>query len=412
MQGILGKLGSNFLIAAFIPALGFVVFAQLLFSPILPPLIQDNFLLKIGTEVEEISLFPLILTLLIGYTLLGLNTFIYKTIEGYYLPKWFYFLKKRQMKKAARRKLDYKVIDKTLNQLNALILPIDFEVFGLEEKEQEKEEKETELSDQEKRRLKRLKRQQKKLRGKIELLDQLNYELKAQYRQDYPLTTSTVLPTRFGNILRAAEVYSNEHFGMDAVTLWPRLIYVIDDRYHQKLDESNNGLAFTTNSLVLAILLAFLCLFAAGYQTFLWNYATDEGNNQLSTCLIEAKENCGKLDYDNIDLLGLVEVTPGPEERSAYLNRAIIYMSLVPIQIMAGFFFYNASLPAARQYGNLIRSAYDLFRFDLAKQLKMELFEHSDKEYDTWKIWSEFVALGSLEKERLPFTYHHPTDST
>lgn len=397
------KLGNNFLIAAFIPALGFVVIAQLLFSPILPPVLRDNFLLKVSTELEGISLLPLILTLLIGYTLLGLNTFIYKATEGYYWPKRLTFLQNRQRKKAAKRKLEYQVIDKVLEKLYPLFNPLDNELRKLKEKKQ--------LDNAEKRRFAAVKKRHRRLKRKINYYEQLSYEYKAQYRQDYPLTISTVLPTRFGNILRAAELYSNEHFGMDAVTLWPRLIYVIDDKYHQKLDESNNGLAFITNSMILAAVLSFLCLLASGYEFFSWQYALDEFERQYNDCIkTEVIEVCENKEFVEFNYLDLIVIKPNNNE--SYFQGAILYVILIPFLLGMAYFFYNASLPAARQYGNLIRSAYDLFRFDLTEQLRLELAEDSDDEHDKWKTWSEFVALGDLERTRDAFVYYHPADST
>lgn len=403
MQGILGKLGNNFLIAAFIPALGFVVIAQLIFSPILPPVLRDNFLLKINTELEGISLLPLILTLLIGYTLLGLNTFIYKAIEGYYWPKRLTFLQNRQRQKAAKRKLEYQVIDKVLQKLYQLLTPLDGELNELKDKKQ--------LDNAERRRFTIVNKRHKNLKRKINYYEQLSYEFKAQYRQDYPLTISTVLPTRFGNILRAAELYSNEHFGMDAVTLWPRLIYVIDDKYHQKLDESNNGLAFIANSMILAVVLSCLCLLASGYEFFSWQYALNEFETQYIDCLQteEVVDVCEDKEFDEFNYLDLIVIKPN--KNMSYLQGAVFYLILIPFLLVMAYFFYNATLPAARQYGNLIRSAYDLFRFDLTEQLRLELAEDSDDEHDKWKIWSEFVALGDLERTRDAFVYYHPAGS-
>lgn len=72
------------------------------------------------------------------------------------------------------------------------------------------------------------------------------------------------------------------------------------------------------------------------------------------------------------------------------------------------YFFYNASLPAAKQYGNMIRSAYDLFRFDLRKQLRLTMPPHSNKEHDSWQKWTEFVSLGSFApKGNVPFLYQY-----
>ncbi|GII82407.1 hypothetical protein Ssi03_03970 [Sphaerisporangium siamense] len=49
---------------------------------------------------------------------------------------------------------------------------------------------------------------------------------------DYPLSPARVMPTRVGNILRAAEEHARR-YGIDAVTAWPRLYVVLPESFVQ-----------------------------------------------------------------------------------------------------------------------------------------------------------------------------------
>jgi len=46
----------------------------------------------------------------------------------------------------------------------------------------------------------------------------------------YPDGEDWVLPTKFGNTMRACEVYSRALYGLDAIPAWPRLFLVLPNR--------------------------------------------------------------------------------------------------------------------------------------------------------------------------------------
>ncbi|HEX3713525.1 MAG TPA: hypothetical protein VHV09_12095 [Trebonia sp.] len=56
-----------------------------------------------------------------------------------------------------------------------------------------------------------------------------------QRRHRRPPATVPMLPTRLGNTLRAAESWPARKYGLDAVTVWPRLWLVLPDRAIQEL---------------------------------------------------------------------------------------------------------------------------------------------------------------------------------
>jgi hypothetical protein len=53
----------------------------------------------------------------------------------------------------------------------------------------------------------------------------------ARLYSDYPLRTSRVMPTRLGNILRAAEDHAVERYDLNSVIVWPRLYVLLPDQF-------------------------------------------------------------------------------------------------------------------------------------------------------------------------------------
>ncbi|MBK8904527.1 MAG: hypothetical protein IPM53_25335 [Anaerolineaceae bacterium] len=386
MSSFLDKLGRNFLIATFIPSMGFIIIFIYLFSPILPFELKDSVAYLLAEEaisptnqVWSTAAFIFVLTLLLGYTLHGLENFIYKALEGYYLfrsPRW----RKRQQTKALKRLIHIKAVDTRLRELQESFLA------NQDDTEIEK---------------------------KLDVFTQKSFNLRAQYRQDYPPQTQYIMPTRFGNILRAAEHYSEERYKMDSVSFWPRLIHVIEPDYYNQIDQSNNGLAFVVNSMVLSVTLAILCLFASAYQFTVWQAVIPQYNRQVESFVekyqVDPTENDEQL-FKDFTPLYFLELSVLPAAQREYKERGGGYFLGMFVFMGVAYFFYNASLPAAKQYGNMIRSAYDLFRFDLRKQLRLVMPHNSDEDYDSWEKWSEFVAIGNDAPRRFPFVFQYMPD--
>ena len=367
MTTLLGKLSNNFLTAAFVPALWFVILVELLFSPLD---IAGSAKWGALPVTLEGSLITLVFTLMIGFTLMGLNTFLYKLLEGYYLLERFPGRHYKHAIKLRKRQREFEVRDQCADRL-----------FDLNKNEQDL--------------VAKARREEQ-----INRLRRSSRDLKASFKQDYPSRTDAVLPTRFGNILKSSEQYAGENYRIDSVVMWPRLIHVIAPEYYRKLDESNNGLAFIVNCMVLALLLALLSLGAAGYR----GYQTNWGSLPPA----QTQQQVPRSISEESAVTAAPSAAPASQAQGVggspflYVGGAVIFMGIA-------WFFYNASLPAARQYGNLFRSAFDLFRFDLLTQLRLPL--PTDEVADTllWEQLSGFLALGELDATRAnPFSYVHP----
>src|SRR6202167_60467 len=139
---------------------------------------------------------------------------------------------------------------------------------------------------------------------------------------DLPDSQDFILPTRLGNMIRCFERYPRLAYGMEAIVIWPRLIAKIDSGFASTIDEAKASFDFMLNTSFLSGLTA-----------------------------------CGIL------TIGLGKPAPltwhncGP-----WLWRAAMFIAVTRV-------FYWLSISRASEWGGQVRSAFDLYRFDLLKQM-------------------------------------------
>lgn len=141
--------------------------------------------------------------------------------------------------------------------------------------------------------------------------------------REFPQDSNLILPTRLGNVIRSFEDYSYRQYGMESITLWPRLIAKIDKEYAAAVDAAKAGLDFSINMSFLSIILA-LGLLAAGL------------------------------------------VYPVP-----LVSGFSFWLWLVEIVgfLALGHGAYLISLGQAGSWGELVKGTFDLYRWDLLTQL-------------------------------------------
>ena len=104
---------------------------------------------------------------------------------------------------------------------------------------------------------------------------------------------------------------------------------------------------------------------------------------------------------------------PVDKDFQVYQQRISIYILISFLVFGVSWFFYIASLYSVSQYGNLIRSAYDLFHLDLLKILRLddlppdELPQNTEEEREIWKRVFEFITIGEVNGP-LIFDYEKP----
>ena len=145
--------------------------------------------------------------------------------------------------------------------------------------------------------------------------------------------------TRFGNRLRAFEVYSRIVYGLESIEGWTRLIAVIPADYRQAIEDDKAQLDFWVNLWLGGLLTA--ALYVALY---FWS--------------------------------GL-----SPERWIPVVALAVAFVA------------WRGALIAAGEWGNLVMSAFDLFRGDLCKKLGLKMPQTLREEREMWTLMSQTMVF-------------------
>ena len=164
--------------------------------------------------------------------------------------------------------------------------------------------------------------------------------------RNYPSKPDRVLPTRLGNIIKAAEEYPADkgRYGMDAVFFWPRLIAVIPDAARADLSDARASMTLLLNVSTLAFLL--------GLGSF--------------TALA-----------------------------AAMLHPAAAFWACGAGGLVLAALAYRSALAPGRIYAELVRAAFDLYRVDLLNQLKFALPDNLDEERALWDNLAQQMYRGA-----------------
>jgi hypothetical protein len=170
-------------------------------------------------------------------------------------------------------------------------------------------------------------------------------------RQDF------VLPTRFGNVIRCFERYSDVAYGIDAIIAWPRLVAKIDPGFASTIDEAKTSVDFMIN----CSLLCALSVLASG-------------------------------------VIGLCQ--PFPWSLASVWHwgwRAGLFLALALI-------FYSFAIGRARAWGEQVKSAFDLYRFDLLKSLGYD--QQPSTYFEEKALWDRIcVQLLYADSRERPIPY-------
>ena len=166
---------------------------------------------------------------------------------------------------------------------------------------------------------------------------------------DFPAREDLVLPTRLGNVIRSFESYPFRQYHMEAITFWPRLVAKVDKEYAAGIEETKTSFDFMLNCSALSTLLSFI-IFVIGSL-----YPAHLNKN----------------------------------------NGAIIWVVEIVSFMMIAYISYSLSIDRARAWGNTIRTAFDLYRLDLLKQLGYTGVPASlAEERELWEYIGERMIYG------------------
>jgi hypothetical protein len=157
----------------------------------------------------------------------------------------------------------------------------------------------------------------------------------------FPLDPQRMMPTRLGNILRSAEDYAHVRYGLSTSICWPRLWLALPEETQETVSLSRKKLNTAVHLFTWGLLFLAWTVFAW------WAVAVS-----LATMLIA----------------------------------------------------YVSALQAAAIYGELLRSTFDLYRFDLYEQVKFPLPKTVGSEVAAGNQLSEYLFRGT-SAEKIAFEH-------
>jgi hypothetical protein len=266
----------SFVVGFFLPAFAaLIVYSQTVTKHLLPPVYERY---SAGTQLAILGGSALLL----GLLLLGLNYPIVRAVEGYPLitvATWFEAPQRSRIMCFAGRP-----VTKTLGRL--------------------------------------LERQAKRRQELRDLRDKSNDDsIKAvaawQLDRRFPRRRKDLLPTSFGNVVRAFELHSSHRWGLDGIAVHPRIAALLSEKEHELQADAFADAAFFLNLALLA--------------TF------------VGTALL-------------IDLVAF---------RSPPWYGVLPYF----LAFIVAWGFYRAAVGAAARWGTVVRSTLDLHRLELYEKI-------------------------------------------
>ena len=147
----------------------------------------------------------------------------------------------------------------------------------------------------------------------------------------FPDRESLILPTPFGNTLRAFESYPRVMYGLETIDGWSRLLAVIPTDYRNLIDSAKAQVDFWVNLFFLSLILVIASLSLIGI-------------------------------YRNLPPLWLLAII-------------VIILLISPWRARR----------LAVEWGDFVKGAFDVYRFNLLDSLSIKRPETRKEEFETWK---------------------------
>jgi len=185
----------------------------------------------------------------------------------------------------------------------------------------------------------------------------------AERRVRFPSSEEFVTPTVLGNVIAAFEHYAYAQYGMDSVILWPRLVSKFDAAYAGVIDDAKTSLDFFVNSSFLLAVVAVEYSYASLYAR---------------TCF-------------------------------SSVSAAFGFLGIVVVLGALSWLAYRSAVDSAIGWGNLVKAAFDLYRWDLLAELGYEGKLTNADETDLWRQISQGMTYWGPDAPLPP--YRKPTQA-
>lgn len=330
-NSIIKDIGRSYIVSSFLPAILFVSVGILVFRGFVPEIVTIRVGEKNVVYASQFFLFFAFASWL-AFGLYSVADTTIRLFEGYYFPAWLagqlvkpIISKHRKMKENIQPVLNIVGSDQIGDMSDEEIVDYSFQ------------------------------------------LEKAKYDY-LKLETIFPVEEEALLPTRLGNIMRAAELYPAEKYAVPGVMLWPRLLQLLPKDLKDQLEEKNNQMVFTLNSSLLSYMLGTLSILA-GLVRLLFNFFESFTVHRTAIA-------------SNFFDRGFANISP------------VEYIYIGLFFLATGYIAYALSIPIVENFGLLVRASYDLYRFELLRKLNHPIPPSIQMEKNFWKKISEYMIAG------------------
>ncbi|MFE5565720.1 hypothetical protein ACFQ68_12075 [Amycolatopsis japonica] len=223
----------------------------------------------------------------------------------------------------------------------------------------------------------------------------------------FPQPPRGVLPTRFGNVVRAAEQHPAVRYRLDAAVWWTRLQPLLPRGFDDSVKDAKVAV-----DLLLTVA-AFLPLFGIPLSWWLAARLPHVTGSPAAWITYVAIVVCATAIF-MLARRALARITLIP------CIAALVLLTFVPIALrieiavmwpaailVVAYGLYRNAVHAALAYTERLRTAFDLYRWKILEELRIDLPQTLDEERNLWNDLSQFVHRGGMTAHE-PTRYSHP----
>ncbi|QGM93278.1 hypothetical protein F7D13_04160 [Methylocystis rosea] len=187
--------------------------------------------------------------------------------------------------------------------------------------------------------------------------------LARELASDFPSKESSIMPTRFGNVMRSFEDYPRSVYGVDSIPLWLHLLSVMPKEFLNVVEDAKTHVTCLINMFWLSWVMVIFS--SVSFIFGLYGSFTHAHN---------------------------LDIAAGYERSGAFAIGSVLFTSMI----------YWLMIERARNWGECVKAGFDCFLPALAEKLGFELPRESVKQKQFWIA----VSRRSLFNSPLPDHYY------
>ncbi len=221
-----------------------------------------------------------------------------------------------------------------------------------------------------------------------------------------PLAPASLMPTALGNVMKAAELYPQQRYRLDAVVIWSRLQPLLPAEYTELLQQAKTSID------VLLTLSTYTWLFGVPLAVWsalrtAWPLSAAASAVVVAIALAAALPALTRRNRHWTNRAGAAVVLVAGALSVAFtvlpssgigtgIVRAADALLLVVDVLLLSWAFYRNAVQAALSYAEKIKSAFDLYRWSVLDQLHIPRPSDLQEERALWEQLTSMLYRGAL----------------